>query len=305
MKKSTDAKTKKATLTVRNLYVAVNKKEVLKGISLTVQSGQVHAIMGPNGSGKSTLAYALMGHPSYQIQNSKFKIQNGKAQRRNGFDITINGKSILELPTEERAKAGLYLAIQSPIAIPGVSVMQLLRTAYQQIHASADSPQQRSVGQGSGQAGQAEKASSIQNPVLARRWQANGMGLFEFTSLVKKYAHALRLDESLLGRSIHDGFSGGERKKVEMLQALVLAPKFAIFDEIDTGLDVDALRVVGKGIDLLRKHSTGVIVITHYNRILRYVTPDVVYVLVGGTIVQTGDARLAKKTEREGYGKYQ
>lgn len=203
--------------------------------------------------------------------------------------MKIGKKNLMLLSTEERARAGLYLAIQSPIAIPGVSVMQLLRSSYQEIHPSASS-------------GQAKRA--IQNPVLSRRWQANGMGLSEFISLVKEYARALRLDESFLGRSIHDGFSGGEKKKVEMLQALVLAPKFAIFDEIDTGLDVDALRFVGKGIELLRQHGTGVIVITHYNRILRYVTPDVVHVLVSGKIVATGPASLAKDIEKKGYRDY-
>ncbi len=263
-------------LQIKNLHVEVEGKEILKGISFEVASGQVHAVMGPNGSGKSTLAYALMGHPLYQITNHKSQ-------------ITIGNKKIISLSTEERARAGLYLAMQSPIAIPGVSVMQLLRTAYQQIHSSPK---------------KSEEKQAIQNPVLARRWQANGMGLSEFTSLVKKYAHTLRLDESFLGRSIHDGFSGGEKKKVEMLGCLVLAPKFAIFDEIDTGLDVDALRVVGKGIDFLRKRNVGVIVITHYNRILRYVTPDVVHVLVDGKIVQSGSKELAKKIEKEGYAKY-
>lgn len=263
-------------LRIQNLHVSVEGKEILKGISLTVNPGQVHAVMGPNGSGKSTLAYTLMGHPSYKITNHKSQ-------------ITMGNKKIILLSTEERAKAGLYLAIQSPIAIPGVSVMQLLRTAYQQIHSSPK---------------QSEEKQVVQNPVLARRWQANGMGLPEFITMVKKYAHELRLDESFLSRSIHDGFSGGEKKKVEMLQALVLAPKFAVFDEIDTGLDVDVLRFVGKGIDFLRKRSTGVIVITHYNRILRYVTPDVVHVLVDGKIVQTGSKELAKMIEKEGYAKY-
>lgn len=264
-------------LQIKNLHVSVEGKEILKGISFKVAPGQVHAVMGPNGSGKSTLAYALMGHPFYKIINHKSQ-------------ITIGNKKIISLPTEERAKLGLYLAIQSPIAIPGVSVIQLLRTAYQQIHSS--SPKKP------------EEKHAIQNPVLARRWQANGMGFSEFTSFAKRHALALRLDESFLGRSVHDGFSGGEKKKVEMLQALVLAPKFAIFDEIDTGLDVDALRVVGKGIDILRKQNTGVIIITHYNRILRYVTPDVVHVLVDGKIVQTGSKELAKKIEKEGYAKY-
>ncbi len=261
------------TLSIQNLHVSVGGKEVLSGISLRVVSGEVHAIMGPNGSGKSTFAYALMGHPQYQVKS----------------EIRIGAKSLLDLPTEERARAGLYLAIQSPIAIPGVSVMQLLRTAYQQLYGSPAKKDQK---------------QTIQNPVLARRWQANGMGMAEFTALVKESANVVHLDESFLNRGIHDGFSGGEKKKVEMLQALVLSPKFAIFDEIDTGLDVDALRVVGKAVDRLKKRKTGVIVITHYNRILRYVTPDVVHVLVGGKMVKSGTAVLAKKIEKEGYGKY-
>lgn len=261
------------TLSIKNLRVSVEGKEVLKGVTLTVAPGQVHAVMGPNGSGKSTLAYALLAHPQYQVKS----------------EIRIGKKDLLGLATEERARAGLYLAVQSPIAIPGVTVMELLRTAYQQLHGDH----------------QEVKNQKIQNPVLARRWQAHGMGLVEFTALVKESAKALHLDESFLQRSIHDGFSGGEKKKVEMLQALVLAPKFSIFDEIDTGLDVDALRIVGKGIDLLAKRGTGVIVITHYNRILHYVTPDRVHVLVGGKIVKTGTADLSKKIEKEGYAQYQ
>ncbi|MBI3955963.1 Fe-S cluster assembly ATPase SufC [Candidatus Gottesmanbacteria bacterium] len=278
------------TLTIQNLHVSVEGKEVLKGISLNVSSGEVHAIMGPNGSGKSTLAYALMGHPSYKCQMSRRRQSGYGASATNvKCQMKVGKKNLMLLSTQERARAGLYLAVQSPIAIPGVTVMQLLRTAYQQIHGASHKK---------------EDKQTIQNPVLARRWQANGMGLSEFTAMVKQSAKSLRLDESFLHRSIHDGFSGGEKKKVEMLQALILSPKFAIFDEIDTGLDVDALRVVGKGIELLRKRGTGVIVITHYNRILRYVTPDVVHVLVQGTIVATGASALARKIEKEGYAKY-
>lgn len=286
-------------LKVRDLFVSVEGKDVLKGISLDVEAGAVHVIMGPNGSGKSTLAYALMGHPQYKVlRNNPIRPilpirpmdekKNGKNEKTG---IRLGNKNILELPTEERARAGLYLAIQSPIAIPGVSVMQLLRTAYQLLHSEVSTDIKENI--------------PIQNPVLARRWQANGMGLTEFVGRVKHVAGQLRLDESFLSRSVHDGFSGGEKKKVEMLQALVLAPKIAIFDEIDTGLDVDALRVVGKGIDVLRKQHTGVIIITHYNRILRYVTPDVVHILVDGKIVKTGPAALANKIEKEGYSKFQ
>jgi len=224
-----------------------------------------------------------MGHPSYEVKSQKSKVKS---------EIRIGNKQVTNLSTQERSRAGLYLAVQAPIAIPGVSVMQLLRTAYQSIHGTGPDTLQA--------AGQ-----SIQNPVLARRWQSGGMGTREFTALVKSYAREIRFDESLLARSVHDGFSGGERKKVEMLQALVLAPRLAVFDEIDTGLDVDALRLVGHGMDILRRRKTGIILITHYNRILHYVTPDRVHVFVGGKIVRSGGARLAKAVEREGYAKYQ
>jgi Fe-S cluster assembly ATP-binding protein len=266
------------TLIISNLHVGIDSKEILHGLSLSVKPAQVHAIMGPNGSGKSTLAYALLGHPSYTISDSKSHIQIGDMK-----------KNILDLTPEERAKAGLFLAFQSPIAIPGVSVINLLRTSYQSIH--ADSPGTKTV-------------NTVQNPVLARRWQSGGMDMITFMKTIKEYAGLLKIDESFLSRGIHDGFSGGEKKKMEMLQALVLAPKFAVFDEIDTGLDVDALKVVGLGIDRLSKNGTGVIVITHYQRILRYIKPDVVHVLVNGKIVDTGTASLAKTIEENGYKKY-
>lgn len=265
---------KKQTLIIKNLHAAIESKEILRGVTLTVRSGEVHAIMGPNGGGKSTLAYALLGHPAYKIGTGKSKIE-------------IDGKNIITLPTEERAKAGLFLALQSPIAVPGVTVTNLLRTAYQELHGN-----------------KAAAKDSTQNPLLSRRWQAGSMSIIEFTKMIHNYAKDLHIEESFLTRGIHDGFSGGEKKKMEMLQALVLAPKFAIFDEIDTGLDVDALKVVAKGIDVLSKKGTGVIIITHYQRILKYVKPDVVHILVNGKIVKTGKANLAKEIEEEGYQKY-
>ncbi len=262
-------------LRIEHLRASIETKEILRDITMTVKSGEVHAIMGPNGSGKSTLAYAMMGHPSYEVKGGVSKVK-------------INGKNLLQVPTEDRAKAGLFLAFQSPIAVPGVSVVNLLRTAYQELHAV--SPK--------------DKKEIAQNPLLARRWQASGMTLVEFMNMLSADAKALKIDEAFLTRGIHDGFSGGEKKKVEMLQALILSPKFAIFDEIDTGLDVDALKVVAKGIEILSTRGTGVIIITHYQRILKYLKPDVVHILVKGKIVKTGIASLAKEIEEEGYQKY-
>ncbi len=259
---------------IEHLRVGIGEKEILRDISLVVKTGEVHVVMGPNGSGKSTLAYALMGHPTYDVK--------GKSKAR------IGGRNLLTLPTEKRAKLGLFLAFQSPIAIPGVSVMNLLRTSYQELHASTKSPTK----------------PPVQNPLLARRWKASDLSLADFTALVKGNARELSIDEAFLSRAIHDGFSGGEKKKVEMLQALTLAPKFAIFDEIDTGLDVDALRVVARGIGLLSKRGCGVIIITHYQRILKYLKPDIVHVLVSGKIVQTGKASLAKTIEDTGYQRF-
>lgn len=270
----------KSTLVITDLAASIETKEILHGISLTVRSGQVHAIMGPNGSGKSTLASVLMGHPAYLVP-----AKGGSTSGRKST-IVLDGKNIGNEPTEVRAKAGLFLAFQSPIAISGVTVMNLLRTSYQVRHAGV------------------VKASTVQNPALARRAFVGGMAIADFMKLVGDYAKKLNLDESLLRRGIHDGFSGGEKKKIEMLQALVLHPKFAVFDEIDTGLDVDALRAVSTGIALLRKQGVGIIIITHYQRILKYVKPDFVHILVAGKIVKTGKAALAKQIEASGYASY-
>lgn len=263
----------KSFLSIRDLHAAVEGKEILKGISFTVKSGQIHAIMGPNGSGKSTLAYSLMNHPGYTVRGS----------------IKLNSHELAEVATEGRAKAGLYLALQSPIAIQGVSIINLLRTAYQQIHTKASVSSGKSI---------------VHNPILARRIGAGNVSMPIFMTELKQYAKFLDINESFLQRGVHDGFSGGEKKKIEMLQALVLKPKFAVFDEIDTGLDVDALKTVASGIKRLAGDHTGVLVITHYQRILKYLKPDVVHVLVNGKIVLTGNADLAKRIEEQGYKKY-
>lgn len=268
-----------STLSIQNLYVSVSGKEILHGIDMSLRAGEVHAVMGPNGSGKSTLASVLLGHPSYEVPQTK----KGKKSA-----VLLDGKNVLPLPTEERANKGLFLAFQSPIAIPGVTIMNLLRAAYEARHETIEK----------------KKTESVQNPVLARRFQVGGMSIGAFTDVVKSQAKILRISDDMLRRGINDGFSGGEKKKIEMLQALVLPHKFAIFDEIDTGLDVDALKTVSKGIALLQKKGIGVLIITHYQRILRYVKPDVVHILVNGKIVDSGDATLAKKIESKGYDKY-
>jgi Fe-S cluster assembly ATP-binding protein len=262
-------------LNISHIQAAVGDKQILSDVSLTIKSGEVHALMGPNGSGKSTLSNVIMGHPTYIVTGKK-------------SEISIDNKQIIELPPEERAKAGLFLAFQSPISVPGVSVLNLLRTAFQELYGDK----------------KAVSHSTVQNPVLNRRWSAGGMTIVEFMKRIKEDAKLLRIDDSFLSRGIHDGFSGGEKKKIEMLQALVLQPKFAMFDEIDTGLDVDALKLVPKGIDILSKLCTGILKVNHYQRILKYQQPDVVHILVKGRMVKTGEASLAKEIEDEGYEKY-
>ena len=267
---------KKSFLTIRNLSAAVAGKDILKNVNLTIKSGEIHAVMGPNGSGKSTLAYALTGHPEY-----KYQIPNAKCQ------IRIGNKNIINLPTAERARAGLFLAMQSPIAVPGVSVTNILREAYQAVHGHSR-----------------EISKTAHNPIFSSRWQGNGLSLPQFMSRLRKEADLLGVNETLLTRGVNDGFSGGEKKKLEMLQAIMLHPKFAIFDEIDTGLDVDALKIVAKAIRGLTHLGTGVIIITHYQRILKFLKPDKVHILVNGTIVRSGEALLATKIENEGYGSF-
>ena len=269
------SKNMKHILSIEHVSTTIAGKNILNDVSFSVKSGEVHVLMGPNGSGKSTLANTLLGHPTYELLLPKSK-------------ILIDNNNIAELPTEKRALAGLFLAFQSPVTIPGVTVLNLLRTAYQQLHTVVSD----------------KSTTNVQNPLLNRRWTAENITLPDFMKLVKKFAEKLKIDSTLLSRGINDGFSGGEKKKLEMLQALVLAPKFAVFDEIDTGLDVDALRIVSKGIDLLASQGTGVIIITHYQRILKYVKPNIVHILMKGTLVKTGKADLVTIIENEGYEKF-
>ena len=244
-------------LEIKDLRVAVEAedgtKEILRGVNLTVNSGETHAIMGPNGSGKSTLAYSIAGHPKYTIT---------------GGTVHLDGKDILELSVDERAKAGLFLAMQYPVEVPGVSVTNFLRTAATAIR------------------GEAPKV---------RTW----------VNEVKDAMKDLAIDSSFAERSVNEGFSGGEKKRHEILQLELLKPKIAILDETDSGLDVDALRIVSEGVNRAKeKNNLGVLLITHYTRILRYIKPDFVHVFAGGKIVEEGGPELAEKLEEKGYAEY-
>jgi len=252
----------KPTLVIDDLHVAVEGNEILRGVSLEVKKGEIHALMGPNGSGKSTLANTLMGHPRYEIT---------------GGDILFKGESVIELDPDERSRRGLFMAFQYPVAIPGVSVANFLRTALNTRLAEA-------AGGGNG-------------GVPAKR----GIPPKEFRDLLKSKMALLKMDESFAGRYLNDGFSGGEKKRAEILQMAILKPEIAVMDETDSGLDIDALRIVSEGVRALSGPDLGVLIITHYNRILNYIKPDHVHVMVGGRIVHSGGPELALELESKGY----
>jgi Fe-S cluster assembly ATP-binding protein len=246
-----------SVLEIKNLQVSVvtdaGNKEILRGVDLTIKSGETHAIMGPNGSGKSTLAYSIAGHPKYLIT---------------GGSVTLDGIDVLEMSVDERAKAGLFLAMQYPVEVPGVSVSNFLRTAVTAIR------------------GEAPKV---------RTWVGE----------VKEAMASLNIDTVFSERNVNEGFSGGEKKRHEILQMELLRPKIAILDETDSGLDVDALRIVSEGVNRVKSNSDlGVMLITHYTRILRYIKPDFVHVFANGKIVEEGGPELADKLEEKGYAEY-
>lgn len=242
-------------LDIRNLHVSIEGKEILKGLNLVINKGEVHAIMGPNGTGKSTLAYTLMGHPNYEVTAG---------------EVFFKGVNILELEPDERSRLGLFLAFQYPVSIPGVTVANFLRTA-----------------------------------INARRRAANpedkGIAIPEFRKLMKERMDMLRMDHAFGGRYLNEGFSGGEKKRAEILQMAMLRPEIAVLDETDSGLDIDALRIVSDGVNALRGAELGVLVITHYQRILNYINPDHVHVMMDGRIVESGGADLALHLEEHGY----
>ena len=242
-------------LEIRNLHVSIDGKEILKGVDLTIEQGKVHAIMGPNGTGKSTLAYTLMGHPNYTVTEG---------------EVFFKGQNVLELKPDERSRLGLFLAFQYPVAIPGVTVANFLRTALN-AHRRASNPDDK------------------------------GMPIPEFRKMLKEKMELLKVDQAFAGRYLNEGFSGGEKKRAEILQMATLRPEIAILDETDSGLDIDALRVVADGVNALTGPELGVLIITHYQRLLNYIKPDYVHVMLDGRIVESGGPDLALHLEEKGY----
>ena len=242
-----------ATLEIKNLHVSIEDKEILKGVNLTINTNEVHAIMGPNGTGKSTLSAAIMGNPSYTVTEG---------------EILFDGENVLELEVDERARLGLFLAMQYPSEIPGITNAEFMRAA-----------------------------------INAKRAEDDKISVMDFITKLDEKMELLNMREEMAERYLNEGFSGGEKKRNEILQLLMLEPTFAILDEIDSGLDIDALKVVSKGVNAMRGDNFGALIITHYQRLLDYITPDVVHIMMEGRVVMTGGAELAKRLEKEGYAK--
>lgn len=246
-----------STLEIKDLHVEVEGKQILKGVNLKIHKGQIHAIMGPNGAGKSTLSYALMGHPKYKITQGS---------------IFLDGEDITDLSADEKAKKGLFLAFQYPVAIPGLTLSNFLRHAYNSV-----------------------KGKDVSNK------GEELLSTLQFQKILKQKMKLLKMKEDFANRYLNDGFSGGEKKKAEILQLAVLEPKFAFLDETDSGLDVDALKIVSNGVNKLVGPNLGIVVITHYQRILKYIKPEYVHIMFDGKIIKTGDYKLAEILEEKGY----
>ncbi len=240
-----------ATLKIQDLHVEIEGKEILKGVNLEISTGEIHAIMGPNGTGKSTLSSAIMGHPKYEVTQGT---------------ITLDGEDVLEMEVDERARAGLFLAMQYPSEISGVTNAEFIRAA-----------------------------------INSRREEGDEIPVMQLIRKLDAKMDILDMDEEMAERYLNEGFSGGEKKRNEILQLLMIEPKLAILDEIDSGLDIDALKVVSKGVNEMRGEGFGCLIITHYQRLLNYITPDFVHVMMQGKVVKEGGPELAKRLEAEGY----
>ena len=240
-----------STLKIKDLHVEIEGTEIIKGFNLEINGGEIHAIMGPNGTGKSTLASAIMGHPSYDITQGS---------------VELDDENVLEMEVDERARAGMFLAMQYPSEVTGVTTSDFLRTS-----------------------------------INANREEGDQIPLMKFIKKMDKQMQTLDMDEAFSTRYLNEGFSGGEKKRNEILQLLMLEPKIAILDEVDSGLDIDALKVVSKGVNNMRSDDFGCLIITHYQRLLNYIEPDYVHVIMQGRIVKSGDASLAQRLENEGY----
>ena len=238
-------------LVIKNLHVSIEDTEILKGVNLTMNTGEIHAVMGPNGAGKSTLAAAIMGHPAYEVTEG---------------EVLLDGEDLLELDVDERARAGMFLGVQYPSEIQGITNAEFIRTA-----------------------------------INARRPEDDQINIMEFINRLDEKMEVLEMDQDMAERFLNEGFSGGEKKRNEILQLLMIEPTFAILDEIDSGLDIDALRVVAEGINSMRGEEFGALIITHYQRLLNYIEPDFVHIMIDGRVVKTGDKELAKRLEAEGY----
>ena len=242
-----------SVLEIKDLHVSIEDKEILKGVNLTLKTGEIAAIMGPNGTGKSTLSAAIMGNPNYEVTQG---------------EILLDGENILELEVDERARLGLFLAMQYPSEIPGITNAEFIRAA-----------------------------------MNAGKEDDNKISVMDFITKLDEKMEFLGMKEEMAERYLNEGFSGGEKKRNEILQLLMLEPKFALLDEIDSGLDIDALKIVSKGVNAMRGDNFGAMIITHYQRLLNYITPDVVHIMMDGCVVLSGDAELAARLEKEGYAK--
>lgn len=242
-----------SVLEIKDLHVSIEDKEILKGVNLTLKTGEIAAIMGPNGTGKSTLSAAIMGNPNYEVTQG---------------EILLDGENILELEVDERARLGLFLAMQYPSEIPGITNAEFIRAA-----------------------------------MNAGKEDDDKISVMDFITKLDEKMEFLGMKEEMAERYLNEGFSGGEKKRNEILQLLILEPKFALLDEIDSGLDIDALKIVSKGVNAMRGDNFGAMIITHYQRLLNYITPDVVHIMMDGRVVLSGDAELAARLEKEGYAK--